>query len=93
MTTYKEIQAEIAALQHQAEEARGTEISQALSQIKQIMNDYGITVDDLKTTRKKSINKPAGSVKYRDPESGKEWTGRGRMPNWLSGKDKDSFLA
>jgi DNA-binding protein H-NS len=30
--------------------------------------------------------------KYRDPATGKTWTGRGRAPTWLEGKDKVKFL-
>ena len=30
--------------------------------------------------------------KYRDPSTGKTWTGRGKAPLWLAGKDKASFL-
>lgn len=35
--------------------------------------------------------------KYRDPASGSTWTGRGRMPRWLSqaveaGRSRDEFL-
>lgn len=92
MATFKEIQAQIEALQRQAEEARSNELSQVITQIKQLMEDYGITVDDLSSARKKSVKKAVGTAKYRDPETGQEWTGRGRMPNWLAGKNKDQFL-
>ena len=30
--------------------------------------------------------------KYRDPATGKTWTGRGRAPTWLDGKDRAQFL-
>jgi DNA-binding protein H-NS len=85
MATFKEIQSQIEALQRQAEEARSNEISQAVTQIRQLMEDYGITIDDLSSQRKKGVKKPSGAAKYRDPETGQEWTGRGRMPNWLAG--------
>lgn len=29
--------------------------------------------------------------KYRDPETGKTWAGRGRLPKFLQGKDKEAF--
>jgi DNA-binding protein H-NS len=32
------------------------------------------------------------AAKYRDPNSGQTWTGRGRSPKWLEGKDKKQFL-
>ncbi len=43
---------------------------------------------------------PAASpaVKYRNPESGETWSGRGRMPKWLAlaeqgGRGREEFLA
>lgn len=29
------------------------------------------------------------SAKYRDPKSGKTWTGRGRAPNWMPKRKSD----
>ena len=35
----------------------------------------------------------AGIPKYRDPNTGKTWTGFGRAPGWIAGvKDRDAFL-
>lgn len=31
-------------------------------------------------------------AKYRDNETGKEWSGRGLAPVWLRGKDKKNYL-
>ncbi len=30
--------------------------------------------------------------KYRNPVSGTTWTGRGRSPTWLAGRNKNDFL-
>jgi DNA-binding protein H-NS len=30
--------------------------------------------------------------KYRDPESGNTWSGRGKPPRWIAGQDRDQFL-
>jgi hypothetical protein len=43
------------------------------------------------------VAKTAGVPKYRDPLSGKTWTGKGKPPGWISealkqGKAKDDFL-
>ena len=29
--------------------------------------------------------------KYRNPETGDTWTGRGREPGWIKGKNRDEF--
>jgi len=34
-----------------------------------------------------------GVAKYRDPKSGKTWTGRGKPPAWIAGaKNRDAYL-
>ena len=31
------------------------------------------------------------AAKYRNPETGDTWTGRGREPGWIKGKNRDEF--
>lgn len=92
MATYKELQDQIAALQYKAEETRVQELDGAIQQIKGLMHEYGITLQDLdtgaKTKGKKS--KPQAKIQFQDAD-GKTWSGRGRMPDWLKGKDKEKF--
>jgi|SRR5471032_2913815 len=94
MPTYAEIQAQIAQLHIQAEAARFSEISAAKTRIAEIMKDHGVTLADLGGVAKAKVAKPGQTVpaKYRDPSSGAEWTGRGRAPLWLAGRDKEQFL-
>lgn len=93
MPTYAEYMKQIAELQALAEEARRNEIEEAKSKIREIMQANGIAVDDLQTSKKK-VEKVRSSVapKYKDPATGKTWTGRGRAPAWLGGRNKDDFL-
>ena len=92
MASYKELQDQIAELQKKAEEARAQEIEGAVSQIKALMQEYGITADDLlgnaRGPKKGSKNKPA-TIQFRDGEN--TWSGRGRTPGWLNGKDKEQY--
>lgn len=91
MATYKELQNEIAALQRAAEEARASEIDGAVAEIKFLMAEHGITIDDIKgLSNKKNSKFRASNVQFKD-ESGNTWSGRGRMPSWLKGKDKEQF--
>lgn len=92
MATYKEIQAQIAALQAQAEQSRAAELEGAINQIRTLMQDFGITIEDLGAKgrgSKKGSKTKAASVQFRDGEN--TWSGRGRMPGWLQGKDKEQF--
>ena len=43
--------------------------------------------------KSKPAARPAGIAKYRDPKSGKTWTGNGKAPGWIAGaKNRDKFL-
>ena len=96
MSTYQEYTAKIAELQQLAEAARRSEIAGAKAQIAAIMKDYGLTVDDItrsesKATKAPKVRNPV-AAKYRNEATGETWTGRGRSPKWLEGKDKNQFL-
>lgn len=77
--TYKETLEQIEALKREAEAKRRDELSAVIGQIKTQMAEHGITVADLQP------NKPRAKIapKYRD-EAGNTWTGRGKMPRWLT---------
>lgn len=93
MKSYKELQAEIKALQAQAEKARQTELASTIAEIKAKIQEYGITEEDLFSSEKKA-RKTTATVKpkYRNPETGDTWTGRGKPPKWIEGKNKADFL-
>jgi DNA-binding protein H-NS len=93
MSTYQEYTTQIAELQRLAEEARKNEIAGAKAQIASIMKEYGLTLADLGTTKAKQAKERAPvPVKYRDDATGDTWTGRGRAPKWIEGKDKNQYL-
>jgi DNA-binding protein H-NS len=94
MSTYQDYQKQIAELQAKAEEARRSEVTEAKAKVRVIMAEYGLTLADIgggvKPTPKAS-RKPV-EVKYKDETTGDTWTGRGRAPKWLEGKDKNQYL-
>jgi DNA-binding protein H-NS len=93
MTTYAEYVEQIAKLQSLAEAARKDEINGAIQKIKELMQLHGVTVDDLSSARNVKATKAKGTVaaQFKNPETGETWTGRGRAPRWLDGKDKEQF--
>ena len=93
MTSYAEYVEQIAKLQSLAEEARKDEINGAIHKIKELMQLHGVTVDDLTSGNRAKPSKATGSVaaKFKNPETGETWTGRGRAPRWLDGKDRDAY--
>ncbi|WP_425952956.1 H-NS family nucleoid-associated regulatory protein [Ralstonia pseudosolanacearum] len=88
--SYKELLAEKEKLEAQVEEARQAEMNTVIEQIRTVMAEYGITVEQIsgKRARKKSGPVPP---KYRDPKTGATWSGRGRAPGWI-GKNAEKFL-
>jgi DNA-binding protein H-NS len=93
MSTYQEYTAKIAELQQLAEAARKNEIADAKAQIAAIMKDYGLTIADLTAAKAKPTKERIPvAAKYRDDATGETWTGRGRSPKWLEGKDKTQYL-
>ena len=48
MTTYKELQSQIEKLQKEAEQARKTELANAIAEIHAKMKEYGISAEDLR---------------------------------------------
>jgi DNA-binding protein H-NS len=106
MKTYSAIKAEIAKLENQAEALRKTEVAGVIAKIKKAIATYALTAVDLgfgrsaakakrasKTRSSKKTSTSIGVAKYRDPKTGKTWTGRGKPPRWIAGvKKRDSYL-
>ena len=93
MTAYKDLLAQREALNKQIEEARKTEIASAIAKARELVAEYGLTVNDVFAKAASKAGKKIGTVarKYRDPQTGATWTGRGREPLWIAGKNRSSF--
>ncbi|SIT35186.1 Histone family protein nucleoid-structuring protein H-NS [Paraburkholderia ribeironis] len=98
MSSYKELLAQREKLEKQIEEAKSREYAEVLNEIKQKMADYGISLNELGGGRAAKggakVARPRTGVapKYRDPESGSTWSGRGKPPRWIAGMDREKFL-
>lgn len=94
MASYQEIKAKIAELERRAEELRRSEQENAIQEIRDLMQNHGLSLQDLEKGTKKPPKTENARVaaKYRDPNSGATWTGRGRAPRWLNGRSKEDFL-
>ena len=84
------------ALNKQLAEAKERETRQVLLEIVQKMRDYNIGLDELlgrkSQVREPQVQEPVKEARYRDPASGAVWSGRGRAPHWIAGKNRDDFL-
>ena len=91
MARYMELLEQKQELEKRIEEARRAEVSEALETVRNTVAEFGFTPDDVFGKRRKGSRVPA-TPKYRNPETGDTWSGRGRAPLWLKGKDLNSFL-
>lgn len=100
MASYKQLTAQLEKLHKEVAAARAKEIAEAIAEIKQKVAEYDLTAEELgfsssgASPRKSgAASGPASSVaKYRNPKTGETWSGRGRSPNWLLGKNRERFL-
>ena len=95
-TTLEQLLAERETLDQRIKELQSEARKEAITKVLSLIDRHALKAQDLFTsgsaskTRKNSGTKvPA---KYRDPETGNEWSGRGIPPVWLRGKDKKDYL-
>ena len=85
MKTYHQLLAERAELDAQIKKAIKAEKNDAVISAKKIIADF-------KLTPKEVFAKKKAKTKYRNPETGAEWSGRGIAPVWIRGLDREQFL-
>jgi len=95
MASLQELLRQQQMLAQQIEDARRNEVAEILSKIRAQVQQYGLTVKDVFPggTRRRGNSSALSKVapKYRDPATGKTWTGRGKAPKWIEGQDRARF--
>ncbi|HEU0229307.1 MAG TPA: H-NS histone family protein [Burkholderiaceae bacterium] len=105
------IEKEITKLQKQASALRIKRRVPVIASIVRTMREYDITPEEIAQALNKKAVKVASPkangaasaakrsvpIKYRHPETGETWTGRGKAPRWIikaesDGKQRDAFL-
>lgn len=103
MTTLAAINKKIEQLRKQADALLQTGRREAIVKARDLIEKFALTADDLglgkavkrgrASVAKKAARTAAGTPKYRDPATGKTWTGVGRAPAWIAAaKDRSKFL-
>lgn len=92
MSTVAELQAQIAELQSKVEEAKKSEQKDAIAKCRELIAQFDLTEKQLFGGRGAKRSGSAAPAKYKDPATGKTWSGKGRTPLWMAGKDFTSFL-
>ncbi|MBN3779971.1 H-NS histone family protein [Burkholderia sp. Ac-20345] len=91
MPTLRELLHQLADLDAQIADARSNELAAVIVNIKRAIAENGLTPDDIfDIPRPQKRTKPP--AKYRDPETGATWSGRGREPAWIAGQNRTRFL-
>lgn len=95
-SNYLELLRKKLALQETIDLARRLEIDGVLAEIVRQMTAYGLSLDDI--AKALYVGQVSGqkmrsrrAPKFLDPVSGKTWSGVGRTPTWLRGKNLDDF--
>ncbi|MBN3780423.1 H-NS histone family protein [Burkholderia sp. Ac-20345] len=100
MASYRTLLSELEVVAIQAEVARLAELQVVVEDIREKVVLYGITSADIfprPGRRRNGGRSPSGKTelppKYRNPETGATWCGRGRRPRWLAGAENiDKFV-
>jgi DNA-binding protein H-NS len=89
MPTVRELKDQIATLQAELNARIVLERKEVIAEIKEQISIYQIPVEALwgQDPKKKM---PIGTI-FKDPVSGKTWSGKGPAPQWIAGKDRESF--
>lgn len=106
MKKYQSLLAQKAALEKSIAQARKRETGKVIKEINALIQQYDLSLEDLhfaskgeagrrksefrKAPVKRAKAKGPLSPQYRDPTTGKTWSGRGRQPAWIVG-DKESY--
>ena len=86
MATLQDLLERKAALEREIESTRRQERAEAISKVKSLMTQYGLTMADLtaRTPPKAVVGKAVKvAAKYRNEATGDTWSGRGLQPKWL----------
>ncbi|RQQ18628.1 H-NS histone family protein [Burkholderia stagnalis] len=93
MQTIQQLQTQLAELDKRIKAARRSERDAALTKVRDLVTSYALTAREVfgqgYSDRAKLFTVGA---KYRDPVTDATWSGRGRAPSWIVGRDRAAFL-
>jgi DNA-binding protein H-NS len=90
MERYRDLLAQKEQLEKLIAEAHRKEAGAALERVREAVAEFGFTPEDVFGKRRGSTRR-AAAPKYRNPETGETWSGRGRAPRWLKDQDVERF--
>ena len=93
MTRLVQLLTEFDELRMRQETARKQKRMEIVAEIRRIMVELRISPRELGIGNRPGSGpaRPAPLPKYRDPVTGETWSGRGREPAWIVGRDRELF--
>jgi DNA-binding protein H-NS len=86
MTNLEQLLRERVALESRMKELEQSSRQAAILQAKKIIHDFSLDPYDLFDEISIRVE-----PRYENPTTGEKWSGRGKTPNWLKGKDRSQY--
>ena len=96
MSSYKDLLKQRDELEKQIQDARQRELTEAVAKVRALVEEHSLTAEDVFPPARsaRSSSSGAGSKvapKYKNPETGETWTGRGKAPKWIQDQDRSKY--
>lgn len=93
MSSYKELLKQREDLEKQINDARQSEMANAIAKVRALIDEYGLTPQEVfpASRARSAASGTKVAPKYRDPATGQTWTGRGKAPKWIQNQDRTAF--
>ena len=91
MSQYEDLIRQRDLLDQKIKEIRETEKVNAIETVKKLIEEHQLKAEDIFSKKNSPVGKKV-PAKYLNPLTGETWTGRGKAPVWIAGKERDSFL-
>ncbi|MBE0624183.1 MAG: H-NS histone family protein [Burkholderiales bacterium] len=92
---YEELLLQRARLDAEIAAVRSARQSDVIVQIVKLMHEYDITVEAIQMwleTEQGDKRRRRIRPRYWNPQTGETWSGRGKRPRWMAGRDPNEFL-
>ena len=89
-----ELKSTLAKVEDQIPKTRAREAQAVRDEVNSLLAKKGLKLSDVMGqagSARRSTNGRPVPVKFRDPKSGAEWSGRGRKPRWFDPKHSERF--
>lgn len=92
MSTYQSLLQQKAELDAQIASTHELQKAQAITVARTLILKYGLSLSDVFGKKRHKKARIVYRPKYYDPVTGGSWSGLGKEPSWIKGKDRSAFL-